>query len=62
MDDRFKKLKAELDETLAQLETAKPDERRRLLAEVRWLIDHIELLMIGQPPLKRVDRPLSPED
>ena len=62
MDDRFKKLKAELDEVLAKLETAKPDERRRLLAEMRWLFDRIEMTMTGQPPLKRVDRPLLTRD
>ena len=61
MDDRFKKLKAELDETLAKLEGAKADERLQLLAKVRWLVDRIEIAMIGQRPLKRVDSPFSRE-
>ena len=54
--DTFKKLKAELDETLAQLETAKPYERRELLARMRWLIDHIELAMVAYEP----DPPIQP--
>jgi len=59
MDDTFKKLKAELDDTLLRLEGAKADERRQLLAKMRWLVDRIEIAMVGQPPLKRVDSPFS---
>jgi hypothetical protein len=43
--DTFKRLKEELDESLAKLKDAKRDERRELLAKIRWLIDHIEAAM-----------------
>ena len=46
--NKFQRLKAELDEALAKLKDANPEERRQLLAKIRWLIDHIEAAM-GNP-------------